>query len=615
MKKILFLLALVMASAAHAQTAPTNYPGGVYLATPPTLADKQTGTLQMDANGNLKVVTTGSGGTQDVNITEVGGNAVTTSLPIQGLGTAGTPAGGVLTVQGDPSGEPIPISGSFSSTTEAVATAAAPSYSEGTTNPLSMDLSGGIRVTGTFSATTSAVATAADPSYSEGVAEAFSQDLSGHLRVILGANSGVDVGDVTVNNGSGGSAVNIQDGGNTITVDNGGTFAVQAAQSGTWNINNVSGTVSLPTGAATAAKQPALGTAGTASSDVITVQGIASMTPLLVDGTGGSFPVSGTVTANQGGSWSVTATQGTAANLNATVVGTGTFAVQAAQSGTWTVQPGNTANTTPWVVTGSGTAGSAATGVLSIQGIASMTPVYTSLRDLAGNAVSAGNGASGTGTLRVTVANDSTGVLASIGSITTSVVPGTGATNLGKAEDAAHSSGDTGVMSLAVRNDTPTALATTTGDYIPPTTDSLGKLWVAGSGLTGSAVPGTAAYLGANTGGNLTGLVACNSTAKYDASTSGSTELVALASSQTIRVCGFNIIAGGTVNVKLVYGTGTNCGTGSTNMTPAYQLTAQAGMVDHTPFWNGLATAASNALCINASGATAVQAMVYYTQY
>lgn len=36
---------------------------------------------------------------------------------------------------------------------------------------------------------------------------------------ILGANSGVDIGDVTINNSTGGSAVNIQDGGNTITVD------------------------------------------------------------------------------------------------------------------------------------------------------------------------------------------------------------------------------------------------------------------------------------------------------------------------------------------------------------------------------------------------------------
>jgi hypothetical protein len=54
----------------------------------------------------------------------------------------------------------------------------------------------------------------------------------------------------------------------------------------------------LPTGAATAAKQPALGTAGTASTDVLTVQGIASMTPLKTDGSATTQPVSGTVTAN-----------------------------------------------------------------------------------------------------------------------------------------------------------------------------------------------------------------------------------------------------------------------------------------------------------------------------
>lgn len=58
----------------------------------------------------------------------------------------------------------------------------------------------------------------------------------------------------------------------------------------------------------------------------------------------------------------------------------------------------------------------------------------------------------------------------------TQQVPGVGATNLGKAEDAAHTSGDTGVMVLAVRNDTPSALATSNGDYIPLTTDSVGRL-------------------------------------------------------------------------------------------------------------------------------------------
>lgn len=109
-----------------------------------------------------------------------------------------------------------------------------------------------------------------------------------------------------------------------------------------------------------------------------------------VTGAGGTFPVTGNATvaqgtaanllctASQGGTWTNTVTQasaaslnatvigtgtfatqsvvtqGTAASLNATVVGTGTFAVQAAQSGTFTVQPGNTANTTAWLVTGTG---------------------------------------------------------------------------------------------------------------------------------------------------------------------------------------------------------------------------------------------------------------------
>lgn len=47
----------------------------------------------------------------------------------------------------------------------------------------------------------------------------------------------------------------------------------------------------LPAGASTSAKQPALGIAGTASADVITIQGIASMTPIQV-----TISLSGTAT-------------------------------------------------------------------------------------------------------------------------------------------------------------------------------------------------------------------------------------------------------------------------------------------------------------------------------
>ena len=48
-------------------------------------------------------------------------------------------------------------------------------------------------------------------------------DVSGST---LGANSGVDIEDVTINNAAGASAVNIQDGGNSITVD--GTVTANA---------------------------------------------------------------------------------------------------------------------------------------------------------------------------------------------------------------------------------------------------------------------------------------------------------------------------------------------------------------------------------------------------
>lgn len=92
--------------------------------------------------------------------------------------------------------------------------------------------------------------------------------------------------------------VSIDDNGGSLTVDNGGTFAVQAAQAGTYNITNISGTISLPTGAATAAKQLADGhnvTIDNASgASAVNIQdGGNSIT---VDN-GGTFPVQSTLQA------------------------------------------------------------------------------------------------------------------------------------------------------------------------------------------------------------------------------------------------------------------------------------------------------------------------------
>lgn len=139
---------------------------------------------------------------------------------------------------------------------------------------------------------------------------------------------------VTVTNLSGASAVNIQDGGNSITVD--GTVA--ATQSGTWNVNNISGTVSLPTGASTAANQTtgntslssidtkltttnsslssidagipaALGQTTMANSMPVAIASDQTVIP--INDNGGSLTVDGTVAATQSGTWNINNVSGT----------------------------------------------------------------------------------------------------------------------------------------------------------------------------------------------------------------------------------------------------------------------------------------------------------------
>lgn len=170
------------------------------------------------------------------------------------------------------------------------------------------------------------------------------QPVSGTVTVSQATAANLNA-NVTVQNAS----IPVTDNGGSLTVD--GTVA--ATQSGTWNITNVSGTVSLPTGASTSAKQPSLGTAGTPSSDVITVQGITSMTALKVDGSAVTQPISGSVSvsnfpATQAVSGTVTANAGTGTmnvsvqNASIPVTDNGGSltvdgTVNAAQSGTWNV--------------------------------------------------------------------------------------------------------------------------------------------------------------------------------------------------------------------------------------------------------------------------------------
>lgn len=79
-------------------------------------------------------------------------------------------------------------------------------------------------------------------------------------------------------------------------------------------------TPDLPSGASTAAKQPALGTAGTPSADVITIQGVTSMTAVKVDNSAVTQPIStpksSTASAAAQATISTVAAQAIAANSN-----------------------------------------------------------------------------------------------------------------------------------------------------------------------------------------------------------------------------------------------------------------------------------------------------------
>lgn len=116
----------------------------------------------------------------------------------------------------------------------------------------------------------------------------------------------------------------------------GGSVAIggDAANGLDVDVTRVTGTVTIA-GAVTQGTSPWIvaggGTAGSAATGVVTIQGIASGTAVIVSDGSGAMNVivdSGTLTAVTSITNAVTVAQATAASLNATVVGTGTFVVQ-----------------------------------------------------------------------------------------------------------------------------------------------------------------------------------------------------------------------------------------------------------------------------------------------
>jgi hypothetical protein len=100
---------------------------------------------------------------------------------------------------------------------------------------------------------------------------------------------------------------------------------------------------------------------------------------------------------------------------------------------------------------------------------------------------------------------------------------------------------------------------------------------------------------------------------------SGSTKIISGALNKTIAICGWHVTnsaAAGTF--QLTYGTGTNCGTGTVNLTPAFTVTSTAPATDHIDYAvMSIPLVVSGTpfdLCINPSVAT-IAAIIWAVQF
>lgn len=323
-----------------------------------------------------------------------------------------------------------------------------------------------------------------------------------------------------------------------------------AANSGV-DIGDVDVTSSaLPTGASTSAKQPALGTAGSASSDVITVQGITSMTPLLatLSGSNSIVNVSGTVSLPTGAATSakqdtvITSVQlidnAVAPIAPATATATGSLAIGAQYNSTpptftdgqqGSVQLDANGYLKVNVAAGGASGGTSSTvaattpstGTLALCGVTTAAPTYTtaqadplSCTTTGAVRVNVENGGSGgtaaadgatftagstsatavSGFYESSPSSCTTGKACAAGltasralKVTLYSAAGTALTpSVDQTEDAAAAGAETGPMVLSVRRDSAASSAGTDGDFATLNTDASGRLWVnCGTGCSG----------------------------------------------------------------------------------------------------------------------------------
>jgi hypothetical protein len=310
-----------------------------------------------DANGNVITIKSGT----------VGGNVLPWMSPVDATGTAYGTVGNPFAVAPG-TGASFPVTGTFWQATQPVSAASLPLPAGAATSALQNSTitalgspfqAGGSIGNTSFGISGTLPAFAATPTFNCG---------TGCFQTTQPISGTVTAAQAT--------AANLN-----ATVVGTGTFAAQLTGA-TNNINNISGTISLPTGAATQ----------TTLASVLTALG----SPFQAGGSIGNT----TFAATQSGTWNIGSittlpalvagsaiigkvgidqtTVGTTNGVSLAQIGANTVSTGAGATGTGTQRVGIAQDTTTIGGAAPGTAGAASANVVTVQGVASMTPVAIS---------------------------------------------------------------------------------------------------------------------------------------------------------------------------------------------------------------------------------------------
>jgi hypothetical protein len=105
----------------------------------------------------------------------------------------------------------------------------------------------------------------------------------------------------------------------------------------------------------------------------------------------------------------------------------------------------------------------------------------------------------------------------------------------------------------------------------------------------------------------------CNKAFQVSQGATALTKVVSNVPSQQISLCGWALNAGAAAaTAQLEYGTGTNCATGTTAITPAISLGVNGTYVDHSTYVNQSVPQLAD-LCLVTTGTGPMQVTIYYS--